>query len=377
MDTRRWFALAAVVALGACTEEGYGPPGGGSTLVDPPTGLEYTVTSGGPGVGPVGTLLSWDPDNNPSLAAFNIYSRRGTSGPWSLRATTTSSSFHDTGVPDLQYYVAAEDIDGFESAPSAIVTIDERLTLDAPAGLVTTSLDGAIALRWPDNAFQQDPEGFAAYRIYSTSYDLDNDRCGASWALEGTTVAPEFVAGAQTNGVPRCFGVTALTIEGFESLWSPIRDDTPRPESRNVVLYANDVLSAEAGFRFWRDLDTDGRVDANELGLVASGAAVDADFRVERDGSGRFFLVPVRAGAVVQQYGAAPIADLTSIDIAPSGGYASAAIEARPGYGYVFEFRNDGPFLRYGALRVSHVGRELIILDWSYQTDPGNPQLLR
>ena len=36
----------------------------------------------------------------------------------------------------------------------------------------------------------------------------------------------------------------------------------------------------------------------------------------------------------------------------------------------------DG-FLRYGALRATHVGRDFAIVDWSYQTDPGNPQLIR
>ncbi len=34
-----------------------------------------------------------------------------------------------------------------------------------------------------------------------------------------------------------------------------------------------------------------------------------------------------------------------------------------------------GFVLRFGAIRVTHVGREYIIFDWSYQTDPGNPEL--
>ncbi len=32
-------------------------------------------------------------------------------------------------------------------------------------------------------------------------------------------------------------------------------------------------------------------------------------------------------------------------------------------------------FPRYGAVRVTHVGRDFVIFDWSYQTDPGNPEL--
>jgi hypothetical protein len=31
--------------------------------------------------------------------------------------------------------------------------------------------------------------------------------------------------------------------------------------------------------------------------------------------------------------------------------------------------------LHYGGLRVTHVGTNYIIFDWSYQTDHGNPEL--
>jgi hypothetical protein len=35
----------------------------------------------------------------------------------------------------------------------------------------------------------------------------------------------------------------------------------------------------------------------------------------------------------------------------------------------------DG-FARYGALRVTHVGANFLILDWAFQTDPGDPELI-
>jgi len=49
---------------------------------------------------------------------------------------------------------------------------------------------------------------------------------------------------------------------------------------------------------------------------------------------------------------------------------------ALTGYGYVFQII-DGTSLHYGALRVTQVGRDYLIFDWSVQTDPGNPELLR
>lgn len=247
---------------------------------------------------------------------------------------------------------------------------------DVPASLSNTSLDGAIALFWTDNAFTSDPANFSNYRIYSTSYDLDADLCGSSWSVEGTTVAPEFVVGALANGVPRCFAVSAVSVDGAESARSLVRHDTPRPDSRNVLLFARQVEPAESGFRFWDDLDGDGRAQDSELGLVRQGSATDIDFSVERDGTGVFSLNPVRAGTGVEFYSAVPVEDLTSIDFAASGSYATTPIEASPGFGYVFEMDGGDGFLRYGAVRVTHVGQTFLILDWAFQTDSGNPELL-
>jgi hypothetical protein len=71
-----------------------------------------------------------------------------------------------------------------------------------------------------------------------------------------------------------------------------------------------------------------------------------------------------------------PLEDLTSIDGAPGGTYLTSAIEASPGFGYVFEMEAGDQYLRYGALRVTHVGQDFLICDWAFQTDPGNPQLV-
>ena len=349
----------------------------GSSLINAPTNLVYEVEPSGTPGSPSGVLLSWDFDTDPAIAVWNVYSRGSTGDSYELRGSTTSNTYHDNGVPHLQYYVTAEDDAGFESDPSNAVTIDERLALDAPLSLTTTSLDGAVALSWSDNAFTTDPQGFSIYRVYSTGYDLDQGLCGATWSLEGTTVAPEYISGALTNGSPRCFGVSAISVEGFESLWSPIRSDTPRPDARNILIYARQFSVAGSGFRFWRDLDNDGRSDPNEIGLVGSGNAVDIDFSVERDVSGDLFLTPVRPGTGVIAYGSIPVEDLTNIDFAPNVNYPTAGLSAVPGWGYVFEMDGGDGFSRYGAVRVTHVGQDYLILDWAFQTDPGNPELIR
>ena len=251
------------------------------------------------------------------------------------------------------------------------------ITPEAPASLSSTTLDGAIALVWSDNPFQADPDIFGNYRVYSTSYDIDADACGSDWLVEGTTVAPEFLVAALANGVPRCFSVTAVSVDGLESDRSPLRGDTPRPDSRNVALSAAPTTPNGSGFRFWHDLNDDGATQSGELGLVRSAEAPDIDFFVDRDGSGDLYLTPVRAGTGVEYYNENdPVEDLTSIDFAEDLEYRTSAIQAVPGFGYVFETDGGDGFVRYGAVRVLHVGTTFLIMDWAFQTDPGNPELL-
>jgi hypothetical protein len=263
---------------------------------------------------------------------------------------------------------------------------DPGIPPDVPASLVSTTLDGAIVLTWTDNSYTSDPSNFESYRIYSTSYDIEHDACGTSWGLEGTTVAPEFVVGALVNGTSRCFAVSAASHDGAESARSATVWDTPRPDSRNVVLNVRQTQDAESGFRFWEDLNSDGQVQDNELGLVRLGSSTSTiDFSVERDIDGAVFLTPRRAGTGVEFYSNAPVGDLTSVDLAvcvPDSSldgcapYETTPIEAVPGFGYVFETDGGDGFVRFGAVRVTHVGQTLLILDWAFQTDRGNPQLL-
>src|SRR5258708_652094 len=118
-------------------------------------------------------------------------------------------------------------------AAVALSACTDRLTnvgggvvLQAPTSLTSISLNGAIHLSWADNAFAADPADFDHYRVHSTSYNIDLNVCGTSWTLEGTTIAPTFLVGAMSNGVPRCFAISAISIDGLESNWSPSRFDT-------------------------------------------------------------------------------------------------------------------------------------------------------
>jgi len=369
--TLRYSALLLALAAPACKETLF------TTIPSTPDNLTYELEPSGDPNQPLGILLVWDGVADADLASYRVYSRGSSSGSFALRGETTSNTFHDNGVPHLQYLVTAVNDNGNESDASNVITVDERLQLDRPSTLFSISLNGAIHLEWADNAYTANPTRFKWYRIYSTPYNLDTGFCNATWSLEGTTVAPEFLASALSNGSPRCFGVSAVSIEGYESLWSPLRQDTPRPDARNTLVFAFDENQAQSGFRFWQDLNADGNQQASELGLVVNGNRTDIDFWIYRDPTdSTLWIQPEFTGTRMRLYSTSPVNDLTDIDFAPASGYSSNMIQAVPGYAYVFEIV-EGATLRYGALRVTHVERDYLIFDWSFQTDIGNPELIR
>lgn len=368
MRTLSWLGLALSALVVSACDQSTPFSGVSGPLVNPPQDLSYELDpSGSPG-SPAAILLRWQPISSQYLSTYRIYSTGTVGGTLNLRAETTSPSFHDFGIPDVQYAVTAVDVNGNETGLSNVVTVDAHLTLPKPTSLFSTSLNGAVELDWTDNAYLSDPQGFKWYRVYSAAA-INDTTCDTQWFLEGATVSPAFIVSALTNGVTRCYGVTAIDTLGDESLFSPVREDTPRPDARNVALFPVEANPGSAGLEFW-----DG---GTGFGLVVNGGSASANFYVSQHADSSLWLVPVSAsGTTMQQYGIGPIDDLTSIDTAYTSGYSSTALQAQPGDGYVFQV-GSGLSTRYGAVRVTHVGRSFLILDWSFQTAAGNPELVR
>jgi hypothetical protein len=359
--------LLFAMGIAACTD--YENDDLGPDELEAPSDLTYQLVPSGDPENPDGILLSWTDPGDADIEVFVIYSRGSTGASWSRRAATTSTTFHDAGFPHLQYYVVSEDGAGNQSAPSNSITVDERNRLPAPATLVSVSLDRAIQLSWSPNAREADPTMFDYYRVYSTVYDLDANECeGDLWVLEGTTVSEDFLATGLTNGGPRCFAASTVSRDGHESLWTSPRADTPRYDSRNLLVFATQASLGSSGFRFHFP-------STGAMGQVLAGDRTDIDFKLERRSDGSVWITPVRSGTRLALYSTTPVEDLTSIDIAPTRDrFTTGAIEAVPGYAYVVETTlSDG--LHYGAVRVTHTTADYMIFDWAYQSDPGNPEL--
>src|SRR3954470_13584570 len=147
-----------VIGLAGCEVNGATNP------VDPgaPSNLSYQLQPSGDPNGPLGVLLTWVPPSNGRALSFNVYGRTSNSG-WQLRATTTSPSFHDSGVPESQYYVRGVDDQSVEMGQSNIVTIDLTNRLPAPLSVTSITLNSAVQLSWSDNAVQSGATGGLAF----------------------------------------------------------------------------------------------------------------------------------------------------------------------------------------------------------------------
>lgn len=356
--------LLAVGTLAACDVNLTNPLDPGA-----PSGLAYQLEPSGDPAVPLGVLLTWAPPSNGRALTYDVYGRASTSDQWTRRATTTSPSFHDAGVPQLQYYVVALDDAGNELGRTTAITIDERNRLPAPLGLGSVSLNGAVQLFWSGNAVSANPDAFGHYRVYSAPYDVVRGRCSSTWALEGTTVSDAFLAANLRNGVRLCFAVSAVSTDGHESSWSATWSDTPRYDATNVLVAAAQFRADSAAFLF---ADAAGQ----RFGIVTSTARTDADFTVQRASDGSLWLAPARAGVSVTAYGSAPVSALTVVDQAPVAGFGTSSIEALPGWAYVFRVQEaDGT--HYGAVRVTMTTQNYLLVDWSYQSAPGDPELSR
>lgn len=356
--------LPIVAALAACDMNLTNP-------IDPgaPSALVYQLEPSGDPTVPLGVLLTWMPPSDGRALTYDVYGRGSTSDDWVRRATTTSPSFHDAGMPQLQYYVVAVDDAGNELGRTPSITIDERNRLPAPQGLGSITLNAAVQLFWSGNAVSANPAAFDHYRVYSAAYDVVRDRCSASWALEGTTVSDAFLAADLPNGVRRCFAVSAVSTDGHESSWSAARSDTPRYDARNVLVAAAQYRADSSAFVF---ADAGGQ----RFGVVTSSSRVGADFTVQRASDGSLWLTPARSGVTVTAYGSAPVSELTMVDRAPVGGFEGSSIEALAGWAYVFRVQQpDGT--HFGAIRVTMVTTNYVLVDWSYQSAPADPELSR
>ena len=226
---------------------------------------------------------------------------------------------------------------------------------DAPRNLTTFTGDGEVILVW-----EPSPDDVESYNVYAFIESTDD------FELIGITTSLAFVDDDVVNGETFRYRVTAVDFDGDESDFSNEAFDTPRPAALNVLLESVLVDPGEAGF----DLTT---------GTVVSAGSPEATFRLD-EFNGAPQIVPLN-GAEVQNIGFVDRLacrgepGCTELNFAPESGYFPEAQQAFVGDAYVFRIPDGGDRF-FGAVRVSHLAPGLAVLDWTFQPDEGNRELL-
>lgn len=221
----------------------------------------------------------------------------------------------------------------------------------APQAVSTVTGDGRVTLSWVRNT---EPD-LAGYRVYrgTTGYN------GPFTSL-GSTTATTFVDNGVANGVTYYYAVAAFDRAGNESdLSTENTHDTPRPAGVNLLLSER---SNEPTFPSGFDFSLPGS-------RLSTSAETDVYFELA---GGTRLMVARDLSTDIQDAGFRPLDDL---DWAPGddGWSPTGTAELILGHSYYVWTRTDN----YAKFRVTSITDSQVRIDWAYQLQAGNPELLR
>lgn len=362
-------ALPIILAVGACEDDGI-------ILVDEDYPAAPRELSGW--YYDRAVYITWELGPGWNDDPFRVYGKRISDADYFLIAEVTNCSgglcsYTDVNIRSdvtYEYYVAAVGPTGLETASDYAVEVYVPIPTAPPdpANLEIVALDGANYLRWSDNA--RDADDFSFYRIYLEEVD------GSTFLL-GETDSEGFLDLLAQNGVTYTYFASSVDDMGHESQGGAGASGTPRPDYHGEWIYAYEDLPSQSGFRFSDDEATYPILD---------GDAPGRDFRLEVDGDG-WWLVPGPGVEVFDGFwettalkcGVASDSDCIAVDRAPLTGYTTLDMALFPQATYVLRVPGDGGF-HYGAIRVDLEGFDqdglaIMIFDWAFQLQPGNPNL--
>jgi hypothetical protein len=369
-----WGLAAVLVAVAGCeTSTVTGPRGGSDAVPAAPRNLDARYYARA-------VSVTWELAPAWDGESFRVYARRTSDPDYFLIAEVTNCSeglcsYTDVNIVEgvtYEYYVAAVSPSGaIETASefSVTVPIPSMTPPPVPTGMEVVALDGAAYLRWEVGA--RDADDFSFYRVYL------EDGEGSAFLL-GETDSEGFLDELAQNGATYRYFVSAVDDQGHESGGSAAAEGTPRPDFHNEYLWDYFDRPELAGFRFQDDEATDPVVDGDDP---------SRHLRLESDAQG-WWLVP-GPGVEIDPLGfettalkCGPGADAgcVALEVAPSGGYGTADVNLLPQTTYALRIPVPGGGYRYAALRVTLLGVDqngdgIMIFDWSYQLQVGNPNL--
>ena len=366
--------LTGSVLLGACNNDD-------TILVPvdgpaPPVGLDVGYYNRA-------VTVYWDLASGWNGETFRVFSKRVGDTSFLLIADVTSCSggsceYTDTNIVSnvsYDYFVSALDPDTGVETDSDVtlrVSVPSFSPPPVPTDLEVVALDANNYIRWNDDA--RSVSDFSAYRIYLLSDG------GATLTLLGHSDSPGFLDALAENGVTSSYAVSSVDLYGHESGTSGSAEGTPRPDFAGELVYSFIDEPDLSGFRF---------AESDQLDPIVPGGSDTRHFRLETDASG-WWLVPGPSADVFPQgdlttglkCGVGADAQCYDWTTAPLSGYSHADIAVEPEFTYMWRVVEGDGVARYGALRVTLLGTDqfgagLMIFDWAYQLQGGNPQLVR
>ena len=316
---------------------------------------------------------AWDDD------AFRVYAKRISDTSYYLIAEVTNCSaglcsYTDVNIlPEItyEYYVASVSPSGLETPSDWAVEVYVPIPDPPPdPGTVeVVALDNANYIRWSNNA--RNASDFSFYRVYLAENGGDN-------FILGETDSEGFLDLLALNGDSYNYFVASVDDKGHESFGSQMASGTPRPDYHGEWIYAYEDVPTQAGFRFSQDEMTYPILD---------GDSPNRHFRVEVDAEG-WWLVPGPGTEVFDGWfetsalkcGVNSDSDCVALDQAPLSGYTNLDMPLYPQTTYVLRVVGDDGLTHYGVIRVTLLGFDqdgaaIMIFDWAFQLQAGNPNL--
>ena len=229
---------------------------------------------------------------------------------------------------------------------------DTLVAVDSPPfrvdGVVSVTGDGLVTVYWRPNQ-ESDIDHYKVYRNLAPT---------GTFTLVGTASGTQFEDRSVVNGTTYYYAVAAVDRAGQESPELSFENvfDTPRPEGVNVDLTNDNVDSTRSGWdfsTFTRRPSTDTRTDF---------------FYAAANGH---FLIYVPTDTRIQDAGFVALVD---VDFAPPSGWSTdGVVEAIVGHSYIVLTRDN----HYAKFEVVSRSASLMNMDWAYQIDPDNPELVR
>ena len=370
---KRVLMLTGAVLLGACDNDDtiFVPVDGPA----PPVALDVTYYNRA-------VTVYWELSSAWNGESFRVFGKRVGDASFFPIAEVTSCSggnceYTDTNiVPNVSYdyFVSALDPDTGAETDSDLtvrVSVPSFSPPPVPTDLEVVALDAANYIRWNDDA--RSASDFSAYRIY-----LLSDQ-GATQTLLGQSDSPGFLDALPENGVTSSYAVSSVDVYGHVSETSGSAEGTPRPDFTGELVYSFTDEPDLSGFRF---------SESDQLDPIVPGGSLTRHFHLETDASG-WWLVPGPSADVFPEgalttglkCGVAADAQCEDWTTAPLSGYSHLEIAVEPEFTYMWRVVEGDGVPRYGALRVTLLGTDqfgagLMIFDWAYQLQGGNPQLV-